>query len=41
MQDYPSPFNDPGSRKFETYSYLPKMDAERIRAQVVYIVEPG
>ena len=41
IQDYPSRLNTPASRKIETLSYLPKMDAERIRAQVVYIVEQG
>ena len=41
IQDYPSRLNTPASIKFETFSYLPKMDAERIRAQVVYIVEQG
>ncbi len=41
IQDYPSRFNDHESSKFETFSYLPKMDAERIRAQVAYIVEQG
>ena len=41
IQDYPSRFNTPASKKFETFSYLPKLDAERIRAQVVYIVEQG
>ncbi len=41
VQDYASSLSDPESRKFETFSYLPKMDAERIRAQVTYIVSKG
>jgi len=41
IQDYPSRVNDPESRKFETFSYLPKMDAKRIRQQVAYIVSQG
>ena len=34
MQDYSSSLADPTSRKFETFSYLPEMDAARIRKQV-------
>ena len=41
VQDYASSLSDPKSRKFETFSYLPVMDAERIRAQVEYIVSRG
>ena len=41
VQDYASSVSDPGSRKFETFSYLPEMDAERIRKQVEYIVSQG
>jgi len=41
IQDYPSRFDDPGSRKFGTLSYLPKLDAKRIRQQVDYIVSQG
>ena len=41
IQDYPSRFDDPESRKFETFSYLPKMDAKRIREQVSFIVSQG
>ncbi|OQW93889.1 MAG: ribulose bisphosphate carboxylase small subunit [Beggiatoa sp. IS2] len=41
MQDYQSSLSDPRSRKFETFSYLPEMDAERIRQQVKYLVSKG
>jgi len=41
MQDYKSSLADPSSRKFETFSYLPEMDADRIRKQVQYIVSKG
>ena len=39
--DYKSRESDPGSRKFETFSYLPAMSAEQIRQQVAYIVGRG
>lgn len=41
MQDYKSSLTDAGSRKFETFSYLPKLSDEAIRAQVEYIVSKG
>ncbi|MBK7661952.1 MAG: ribulose bisphosphate carboxylase small subunit [Sterolibacteriaceae bacterium] len=41
MQDYHSRLSDPASRKFETFSYLPAMSPEQIRAQVDYIVKRG
>ncbi|WP_136419036.1 MULTISPECIES: ribulose bisphosphate carboxylase small subunit [Oxalobacteraceae] len=41
MQDYKSRLSDPASRKFETFSYLPEMDDERIRKQVAYLVSKG
>ncbi len=41
MQDYKSSLGDAESRKFETFSYLPEMDAGRIRKQVEYIVSKG
>ena len=41
MQDYKSSLGDAESRKFETFSYLPEMDADRIRKQVEYIVSKG
>ena len=41
VQDYSSRLSDPGSRKFETFSYLPALDDAGIRAQVQYIVSKG
>jgi ribulose-bisphosphate carboxylase small chain len=41
IQDYPSRLSDPASRKYGTFSYLPEMNAERIRRQVEYIVRQG
>jgi ribulose-bisphosphate carboxylase small chain len=41
MQDYQSSLSDPKSRKFETFSYLPEMDAGRVRKQVEYIISKG
>lgn len=41
VMDYKSRLSDPASRKFETFSYLPQMDAEQIRKQVEYIVQKG
>jgi ribulose-bisphosphate carboxylase small chain len=41
MQDYKSSLADESSRKFETFSYLPAMDAAQIRKQVEYIVSRG
>ena len=41
MIDYKSRLSDPASRKFETFSYLPAMDAAEIRKQVEYIVKKG
>lgn len=41
MQDYQSSLSDVSSRKFETFSYLPQMDADHIRKQVEYIVSKG
>ena len=38
IRDYPSRLDDPKSRRFETFSYLPPMDARRIRKQVEHIV---
>ncbi len=39
IRDYPSRVGDPASRRFETFSYLPPMDAAERRAQVQYIVD--
>ena len=41
IQTYPSRMGDPRSRRFETFSYLPPMDAGRIRKQIQYIVDQG
>ncbi len=41
MQDYSSRLSDPNSRKFETFSYLPAMDADQIRKQIEFIVSKG
>jgi ribulose bisphosphate carboxylase small subunit len=41
MQDYASSLKDAASRKFETFSYLPTMDADQTRKQVEYIVRKG
>ena len=41
VQDYKSSLSDTSSRKFETFSYLPTMDAAAIRKQVEYIVSQG
>jgi len=41
MQDYASSLSDVSSRKFETFSYLPAMQAEQVRKQVEYIVSKG
>jgi len=41
MQDYKSSLSDTSSRKFETFSYLPPMDAKQIRKQIEYIVSKG
>lgn len=41
IQDYKSRLADAASRRFETFSYLPPMSAERVREQVEYIVAQG
>ena len=41
VMDYKSRLSDPASRKFETFSYLPPMDAAGIRKQVEYLVSKG
>ena len=33
VMDYKSRLSDPASRKFETFSYLPAMDADSIRSR--------
>ncbi len=41
VQDYKSSLGDISSRKFETFSYLPEMEADGLRQQVEYIVGKG
>ena len=41
IQNYDSKLNDPGSRRYETYSYLQEMDAETLRAQIQGIIDKG
>jgi len=41
VQDYKSSLSDTDSRKFETFSYLPQLSADAIKAQVQYIVSKG
>jgi ribulose-bisphosphate carboxylase small chain len=41
MLDYKRRLSDPGSRKFETFSYLPELDKKQIKKQVEYIVKKG
>ena len=41
VQDYKSSLSDTTSRKFETFSYLPQLSDDEIRAQVQYIVSKG
>lgn len=36
--DYGSRLSDAASRRFETFSYLPTMSAERLRRQVEYML---
>ena len=42
VQDYNSSLSDAAaSRKYETFSYLPPLSKESIRAQIQYIVDKG
>ena len=42
VQDYNSSLSDAAqSRRFETFSYLPQLSKESIRAQIQYIVDKG
>ena len=41
MLDYKSRLSDPTSRKFETFSYLPAMNADQIKKQGEYIINKG
>ena len=39
--DYRSRLGDPASRKFETFSYLPEMDREKLTRQIECLVARG
>jgi len=41
MLDYSSRIEDPASRKFETFSYLPEMTEEQAKKQIQYIIDQG
>ena len=41
VQDYPSRLSYPASRRMGTFSYLPPMTPDEIRAQVDWIVQNG
>jgi ribulose-bisphosphate carboxylase small chain len=41
IQDYKSRHNDAASKRFGTFSYLPKMNASSIRRQVQYMIDRG
>ena len=41
IKDYASSLADSASRKFGTFSYLPPLEGERLRAQIEYIVSKG
>ena len=41
FRSYTSRMTRPTSRKLGTFSYLPEMDAVRVRRQIEYIIEQG
>jgi len=41
VQNYTSTMEDPDSRRFETFSYLPAMAAQDIRRQIAHAVAQG
>jgi ribulose-bisphosphate carboxylase small chain len=41
IRDYPSRLDDPASRRFETFSYLPAMSEEQLRQQVAHVLARG
>lgn len=41
IHDYPSRMDDPASKRFGTFSYLPAFDNAAIRAQVLHIAQQG
>ncbi len=41
IRNYNSQLNDPKSRRFETFSYLPELDQEQLLGQVSRMLEKG
>lgn len=41
IEDYRSSLDDPASRKYGTFSYLPEMNAGRLREQIEYMIARG
>ena len=41
IQDYRSLLDDPPSRRYETFSYLPELDAAAIRKQIQAMLDQG
>ncbi len=41
IMNYQSLQNDAESRRFETFSYLPELDAEQLKGQIIRIVDQG
>jgi len=41
IEDYSSSLDDPASRKYGTFSYLPEMMPAQLHEQIEYIVERG
>ena len=41
VADYRSSLDDPSSRKYGTFSYLPEMDAARLRKQIEHMIAKG
>lgn len=41
ISEFPAKRESLAGRKYETFSYLPAMDAERIRKQVQYLLDKG
>lgn len=39
IQNYNSKLDDPASKKYETFSYLPEMDAKGIREQIQRLID--
>ena len=41
VRAFPSRVGDPASQRFGTFSYLPELDEERLRAQIEHLVAMG